>query len=192
MKLVVGLGNPGSEYAATRHNAGQWWLSCLADQLHVSLQPEPRYHALVARASHDGSGLWLLKPLTYMNASGKAVAAACRFYRILPEQVLVVHDELDLPSGACRLKLGGGLGGHNGLKDIAANLGSRDFWRLRIGIGHPGDRDSVVEYVLQPPRKEDAALIDDAIRRSLGVWPLIAKSDCEAAMLKLHTKTVKD
>src|SRR5690606_27527831 len=112
----------------------------------------------------------------------------CRFYRIDPGQVLVVHDELDLPPGAAKLKLGGGLGGHNGLKDIASRLGTQDFWRLRIGIGHPGDRDAVVGYVLQPPRRDEGALIDEAIGRSLEIWPLVARGDCQAAMLKLHTK----
>ncbi|MGH8814905.1 MAG: aminoacyl-tRNA hydrolase, partial [Advenella sp.] len=129
-----------------------------------------------------------LNPQTYMNLSGKSVAALCHFYKIPPEQVLVVHDELDLPPGVSRLKLGGGLGGHNGLKDIAAHLATKAFWRLRIGIGHPGDRNAVVNYVLQPPRKEEALLIDESISRSLEVWPLIAEDNCQAAMLKLHTK----
>jgi len=134
------------------------------------------------------SELWLLNPQTYMNASGRAVAALCRFYKIEPERILVVHDELDLPPGTSRLKLGGGLGGHNGLKDIAAHLATRDFWRLRIGIGHPGDKNAVVGYVLQPPRKEELVLIEEAIERSLEVWPLIAQGNCQAAMMKLHTR----
>jgi peptidyl-tRNA hydrolase, PTH1 family len=192
MKLIVGLGNPGKEYAATRHNAGVWWISHLANELHVTLKAEARFHGLCARTGQGDSELWLLKPQTYMNASGKAVAALCHFYKILPEQILVVHDELDLPPGVSRLKLGGGLGGHNGLKDIAARLATKDFWRLRIGIGHPGDRNAVINYVLQPPRKEEAPLIDEAIHRSLGVWPLIAEDNCQAAMLKLHTKLIKD
>jgi PTH1 family peptidyl-tRNA hydrolase len=192
MKLIVGLGNPGKEYAATRHNAGVWWISHLANELHVALKVEARFHGLCARTGQGDSELWLLKPQTYMNASGKAVAALCHFYKILPEQILVVHDELDLPPGISRLKLGGGLGGHNGLKDIAARLATKDFWRLRIGIGHPGDKNAVINYVLQPPRKEEAPLIDEAIHRSLGVWPLIAEGNCQAAMLKLHTKLIKD
>ena len=192
MKLIVGLGNPGKEYAATRHNAGVWWISHLANELHVTLKAEARFHGLCARTGQGDSELWLLKPQTYMNASGKAVAALCHYYKILPEQILVVHDELDLPPGVSRLKLGGGLGGHNGLKDIAARLATKDFWRLRIGIGHPGDRNAVINYVLQPPRKEEAPLIDEAIHRSLGVWPLIAEDNCQAAMLKLHTKLIKD
>jgi PTH1 family peptidyl-tRNA hydrolase len=192
MKLIVGLGNPGKEYAATRHNAGVWWISHLANELHVALKAEARFHGLCARTRQGDSELWLLKPQTYMNASGKAVAALCHFYKILPEQILVVHDELDLPPGISRLKLGGGLGGHNGLKDIAARLATKDFWRLRIGIGHPGDKNAVINYVLQPPRREEAPLIDEAIHRSLEVWPLIAEGNCQAAMMKLHTKVIKD
>lgn len=192
MKLVVGLGNPGKEYATTRHNAGAWWISHLANKLHVTLRSEARFHGLCARTGQGDSEMWLLNPQTYMNASGKAVAALCRYYKIQPEQILVIHDELDLPPGVSRLKLGGGLGGHNGLKDIAAHLDTRDFWRLRIGIGHPGDRNAVINYVLQPPRKEEAPLIDEAIHRSLEVWPLIAEGDCQAAMMKLHTKVIKE
>lgn len=192
MKLIVGLGNPGREYAATRHNAGAWWIFRLADALRMTLKAEARFHGLCARTGQGDAELWLLNPQTYMNASGKSVAALCRYYKIQPEQILVVHDELDLPPGTSRLKLGGGLGGHNGLKDIAAHLATRDFWRLRIGIGHPGDRNAVVSYVLQPPRKEEAPLIDEAIHRSLEVWPLIVEGNCQAAMLKLHTKTIKD
>ena len=197
MKLIVGLGNPGKEYAATRHNAGFWWVERLAAELKLTLKAEARFHGRCARyvhpvhAVHTGQGdgeLWLLNPQTYMNDSGKAVAALCRFYKIQPEQILVVHDELDLPPGTSRLKLGGGLGGHNGLKDIAARLATKDFWRLRIGIGHPGDKNEVVDYVLHPPRKEEAPLIDEAIHRSLEVWPLIAQGNCQAAMLKLHTR----
>ncbi|HEX8874471.1 MAG TPA: aminoacyl-tRNA hydrolase [Nitrosospira sp.] len=187
MKLVVGLGNPGRQYAFTRHNAGAWWIARLADMLHVTLKTEPRFHGLCARTGQGDSELWLLHPQTYMNASGKAVAALCHYYKILPEHILVVHDELDLPPGVSRLKLDGGLGGHNGLKDIAAHLATRNFWRLRIGIGHPGDRNAVVNFVLQPPRKEEAVLIDDAIQRSLDVWPLIAEGHYQAAMMKLHT-----
>src|SRR5688500_4789094 len=133
LKLVVGLGNPGREYAATRHNAGAWWLLRLAEELRVTLKSESGFHGLCAHTGHGESELWLLTPQTYMNASGKAVGALCRFYKILPKQILVVHDELDLPPGIARLKLDGGLGGHNGLKDIVAHLGTREFWRLRVG-----------------------------------------------------------
>jgi len=188
VKLIVGLGNPGREYAATRHNAGAWWVSRLADQLGVPLKADVKFHGLCARIGQGDSESWLLNPQTYMNASGRAVVALCRFYRIQPEQMLVVHDELDLPPGVSRLKLDGGLGGHNGLKDIVAHLGTREFWRLRIGIGHPGEKHAVVNYVLQPPRKEEAALIDTAINDSLEVWPLLAEGNYQAAMMKLHTQ----
>ena len=187
MKLVVGLGNPGKDYVATRHNAGAWWVSRLAAELGVTLKMEARFSGLCVRVGRADNELWLLNPQTYMNASGKAVAALCHFYKIEPDQILVVHDELDLPPGVARLKQGGGLGGHNGLKDIVAKLAVRDFWRLRIGIGHPGDRNEVVNFVLQSPRKEEIPLIDDAISRSLQVWPLIEQGDCQKAMLKLHS-----
>jgi PTH1 family peptidyl-tRNA hydrolase len=188
MRLVVGLGNPGAQYAFTRHNAGTWWIARLADALQVSLKAEPKFHGLCARAGRGETELWLLHPQTYMNASGKSVAALCHYYKIEPEHVLVAHDELDLPPGVSRLKLDGGLGGHNGLKDIATHLSTKHFWRLRIGIGHPGDKNAVVNYVLQPPRKEEAILIDESIDRSLEVWPFIAEGDYQAAMMKLHTQ----
>ena len=188
MKLIVGLGNPGKEYAGTRHNAGALWVRRLAGMLHVVLKSEIRFHGLCAQVSQKDTDMWLLEPQTYMNASGRSVAALCHFYKIHAEEMIVIHDELDLPPGVVKLKRGGGLGGHNGLKDIAAKLGTQDFWRLRIGIGHPGDRSMVANYVLHPPRKEEALLIDEAIERSLEVWPLIAQGACEAAMLKLHTK----
>ena len=188
MKLIVGLGNPGREYAGTRHNAGFQWVDRLAEILHITLKPEIRFHGLCAHVNQKNTDLWLLEPQTYMNASGRSVVALCQFYKIQTDEMIVIHDELDLPPGSAKLKKGGGLGGHNGLKDIAAKLGTQDFWRLRIGVGHPGDRDAVVGYVLHPPRKEEAQLIDEAIERSLEVWPLLAQNACEAAMLKLHTK----
>ena len=188
MKLIVGLGNPGREYAGTRHNAGFQWVDRLAEILHITLKPEIRFHGLCAHVNQKTTDLWLLEPQTYMNASGRSVVALCQFYKIQTDEMIVIHDELDLPPGRAKLKKGGGLGGHNGLKDIAAKLGTQDFWRLRIGVGHPGDRDAVVGYVLHPPRKEEAQLIDEAIERSLEVWPLLAQNACEAAMLKLHTK----
>ncbi|TXI17445.1 MAG: aminoacyl-tRNA hydrolase [Nitrosomonas sp.] len=189
MKLIVGLGNPGKEYAGTRHNAGFHWVDRLASMLDIVLKPEARFHGLCAQVRQKDRDLWLLEPQTYMNRSGQSVAALCQFYKIQADEIIVVHDELDLLPGIAKLKKGGGLGGHNGLKDIAAKLGTQDFWRLRIGIGHPGDRTAVVGYVLHPPEKEEVLLIDEAIRRSLEVWPLFAQSNCEAAMLKLHTKT---
>ncbi len=188
IRLVVGLGNPGDKYASTRHNAGFHWLDQLADSLHVPFRLETKFQGLCTRIEQDGGELWLLKPQTYMNASGLSVSAMCRFYKIVPEQILVVHDELDLPPGTIKLKLGGGAGGHNGLKSIVAQLSSQSFWRLRIGVGHPGNRHMVVDYVLHPPRKEEAILIDQAIDHSMQVWPLIAQGDFAAAMQRLHTK----
>ena len=188
MKLIVGLGNPGEKYAATRHNVGFHWLCRLAEQLRITFKSEVKFHGLCANMMLDNEQFWLLKPQTYMNASGMAVAALSGFYKISPDQLLVVHDELDLPPGTAKLKLGGGAGGHNGLKDIITRLATQDFWRLRIGVGHPGNKNEVVDYVLHPPRKEEALLIDDAIQRSLVIWPLIASGDYTAAMHKLHTK----
>src|ERR1019366_1716208 len=149
----VGLGNPGAEYAETRHNAGFWFCERLAHELGINFGKESRYHGWVANARE--AGVWLLMPATYMNESGRAVQALAHFYRIAPAEMLVVHDELDLPPGRSQLRFGGGLGGHNGLKDVTAHLGTQDYWRLRIGIGHPGDRNEVVSYVLRPPRQEE-------------------------------------
>lgn len=187
MKLVVGLGNPGREYEATRHNAGFWWVDRLAARAGVHLRQEARFHGQAGKLAESGRECWLLKPTTFMNVSGRAVQALAQFYKIPPGEVLVVHDELDLPPGGVKFKQGGGAAGHNGLKDISAHLGP-DFWRLRIGIGHPGDREQVVNYVLNPPRKEEVPLIVDAIERSLELWPLLLEGKTEAAMLKLHTK----
>jgi len=184
-RLIVGLGNPGGEYADTRHNAGFWLCERLAPLLGAALKSESRFHGIAGRAR---SQAWLLMPQRYMNRSGQSVAALAGFYRIAPADILVLHDELDLPPGALRLKFGGGLGGHNGLKDIAAHLGTQDFWRLRIGIGHPGDRSQVVDYVLKKPRAEDRALIDAALDRALEHWSLIEDGDYSAAMQKLNAK----
>jgi PTH1 family peptidyl-tRNA hydrolase len=188
MKLVVGLGNPGREYEATRHNAGFWWVENLADAQRVRLRAESKFFGRVGRVTVAGHVCLLLLPSTYMNDSGRAVQALSAFYKIAPEDMLVVHDELDLPPGTARLKKGGGVAGHNGLKDIAAKIGP-DFWRLRIGIGHPGDRDEVIDYVLHPPRQEEAELISEAIEHSLEVWPLILAGEMEQAMHRLHTHT---
>lgn len=187
IRLIVGLGNPGAEYQATRHNAGFWWVDEFARSHGVQFRDENKFHGQVARVQTHGQDIWLLKPQTFMNASGRAVVALALFYKILPDQILVVHDELDLPPGSAKLKLGGGHGGHNGLKDIIAHLGTRDFWRLRIGIGHPGERSEVVNFVLKPPRKEEQPLIDDALQRAQDVAPLIAEGKLQAAMLKLHS-----
>ena len=188
IKLVVGLGNPGKEYAHTRHNAGFWWVQHLAERLGVGLRLEARYHGWVGRGATPGGDLWLQLPDTYMNASGRAVAALARFYKIRPEEMLVAHDDLDLAPGLVKMKQGGGNGGHNGLKDITAMLGSHDFWRLRLGIGHPGVKEAVVGYVLQKPSQDDLALIQQAMERGLEVWPWIERGDFATATMKLHTK----
>ncbi len=188
VKMIVGLGNPGKEHAADRHNAGYRWLARLAKEKRVLLKLEPRFHALLGKLARDGEECWLMQPQTFMNASGRAVGAFAKFYKIPAQEILVVHDELDLPPGVARLKQGGGVSGHNGLKDIAAHLGTQDFWRLRIGIGHPGEKSLVVDYVLDSPRKEEAKLIEQAIHQSLEIWPLIADGKHQAAMLRLHTK----
>ncbi len=186
MRLVVGLGNPGREHEATRHNAGFWWVDQLARNSGVQLRQEARFHGQAGKLLEAGRECWLLKPTTYMNLSGRAVQALAQFYKIAPQDVLVVHDELDLQPGVVKLKRAGSAAGHNGLKDIGAHLGP-DFWRLRIGIGHPGTREQVVNYVLNAPRKDELPLIEDAIARSLEVWPMLRDGHTEAAMLKLHT-----
>jgi PTH1 family peptidyl-tRNA hydrolase len=188
LKLVVGLGNPGPDYSETRHNAGFWFCERLARELGTSFTRESRYHGWVANARD--ANIWVLMPQTFMNRSGQSVQALAHFYRIEPAEMLVVHDELDIPPGQLRLKFGGGLGGHNGLKDITAHLGTQDYWRLRIGIGHPGDRNEVINYVLKPPRKEEASEIDAAIDRALLAWPQLAKADYNAAMQKINAKPV--
>jgi PTH1 family peptidyl-tRNA hydrolase len=193
LRLIVGLGNPGRQYAATRHNAGAWFVDRLANALKLALEPEGRFHSLVARGrAKDGGDFRLALPRTYMNESGSAVAALARFYRIPPSEILVAHDELDLKPGSVKLKLGGGSAGHNGLKDIVSQLGGGEFWRLRLGIGHPRDaalsEPEVVDYVLHPPRAEEKALIDDAIGRALAIWPHLVAGETERAMLELHTR----
>jgi PTH1 family peptidyl-tRNA hydrolase len=186
LKLVIGLGNPGAEYSETRHNAGFWFCERLADALKTSFGKESRYHGWVANARD--AGIWLLMPATYMNESGRAVQALAHFYRIQPAEMLVVHDELDLLPGRMQLRFGGGLGGHNGLKSLTSHLGTQDYWRLRIGIGHPGDRNEVVNYVLKPPRKEEREEIDATLDRALLAWPLLVKADFNAAMQKINAK----
>jgi peptidyl-tRNA hydrolase, PTH1 family len=189
IRLVAGLGNPGREHEATRHNAGFWFVDALAVREGSPFASEGKFHGLLTRAGGD---LRLLKPATYMNLSGRAVAAVVRFFAIAPSDVLVVHDELDLRPGEIKLKFGGGHAGHNGLRDIDTQLGTAEFWRMRIGIGHPRDsaipQQEVVDYVLHPPTAADLALIRAAIERGLDAWPAIAAGDFERAMLMLHTK----
>ncbi len=185
-RLVVGLGNPGAEYEDNRHNLGFWFIDRLAQDLKVVLAPQGKFFGHVGRLGD----LWLLKPTTFMNRSGQAVVALARFYKIMPDEILVVHDDLDLQPGVIRLKQGGGNGGHNGLKDIQAHLTTPDFWRLRLGIGHPGERNEVVNYVLKAPRREEQELIDRAIDRCLLAWSKLGAGDYEAAQRQLHTKAV--
>lgn len=186
--LVVGLGNPGAEYEDTRHNAGFWWVDAIARDHRVPLSHENKFLGQTGRLKHHGSEVWLLKPMTFMNRSGQSVGALTRFYRIAPENILVVHDELDLAPGTAKLKKGGGHGGHNGLKDIAAHLGSTDFWRLRLGIGHPGEAAAVVNFVLHSPSREESSQIETAMDNSIRLLPDFLAGNYEAAMLKLHTK----
>jgi PTH1 family peptidyl-tRNA hydrolase len=187
IKLLVGLGNPGAEYEATRHNAGFWWIDQLARQLGVHLVPERSYFGLMARTQWEGHTLWLLQPQTFMNRSGQSVAGLARFYRIKPEEILVVHDELDLPPGETRLKNGGSHAGHNGLRDIHAQLGSPAYWRLRIGVGHPGDRAEVVNWVLKKPAPEHREAIEDAIARTLKAFPELVHGRMEKATAWVNT-----
>ena len=188
-RLIVGLGNPGPEYETTRHNVGFWFVDHLADKLKVSLAPQSKFFG---KAGRDGD-VWLLEPTTYMNRSGQAVAALATFYKITPAEVLVIHDDLDLPPGGIRLKQGGGNGGHNGLKDIQAKLGTPDFWRLRIGIGHPrtlGLSQQVADFVLHQPRKEEQPDIEHALSRCLHAWPQLSAGDYAGAQRLLHGKGV--
>jgi len=190
IRLVVGLGNIGAEYEATRHNAGYWVVDALARREGVRFSSERKFQGDVARVRLAGHELWLLKPTTYMNRSGQSVVAFALFYRILPTEILVVHDELDLPPGTVKLKRGGGTAGHNGLKDTQARLTTPDFWRLRIGIGHPRTLElaqDVADFVLHPPRRDEQTLIDEAIDRAEGIFELLVCGKFEAAMKKLHT-----
>jgi peptidyl-tRNA hydrolase, PTH1 family len=192
IRLIVGLGNPGSEYEHTRHNAGFWWVDAAARKLGANLHADRTYHGLVARINRvDDGPLWLLEPQTFMNLSGKSVAALARFYKIAPQEILVVYDEIDLPPGQARIKLGGGAAGHNGIKDILAQLGSPDFWRLRIGVGHPGVKSEVVDWVLRKPSPEQRDAIHDCIARTLEALPLLIEGSMERAMMKVHTKPAK-
>ena len=188
IRLFVGLGNPGAEYEATRHNAGFWWIDTLADQLGARLVPDRSYQALVARVNRPQGPIWLLQPMTFMNRSGVSVATLARFFKIEPAQVLVVHDELDLQPGQVKLKFGGSAAGHNGLKDINAMLGTQDYWRLRLGIGHPGDRSEVVNYVLKKPSAEHRDAIAKASEQSLKALELFVSGDMDKALALVHAQ----
>ncbi|MFZ5624966.1 MAG: aminoacyl-tRNA hydrolase [Pseudomonadota bacterium] len=187
LRLIVGLGNPGPEHAKTRHNAGFWLVDALAEQAGARFGLESKLFGETAKATLAGQSLWLLKPVTFMNLSGKSVAAALRYWKIEPEQMLVAHDELDLPPGTARLKFDGGHGGQNGLRDIIRLLGHARFHRLRVGIGHPGHKDRVTPWVLGRPGRDDEAAILRAIDDALAVLPLAVTGDFNEAMKRLHT-----
>lgn len=185
IRLLVGLGNPGKDYERTRHNAGFWLVERYAQQSGVALRKDGKYQALVGRL--PGNGAWLVLPQGFMNASGHAVQVLAGFFRIPAAEILVVHDELDFAPGVAKMKLGGGIAGHNGLRDISHRLGSHDYWRLRLGIGHPGDKNVVADYVLHKPSIEDREAIDGAIARSIEILPLCLSGDLQGAMQKLHS-----
>ncbi len=187
VSLIVGLGNPGSEYEKTRHNAGFWFLDELARQKNISFKPEKKFHGEVARYKHNGEDVWLLKPTTFMNLSGQAVQALANFYKINLDEILVVHDELDLSVDTARLKKGGGHGGHNGLRDIAEKMGGNNYLRLRLGIGHPGDKSKVTNHVLKKASTDDQISIERNIERALNVLPLVIEGEVQKAMNELHT-----
>jgi PTH1 family peptidyl-tRNA hydrolase len=187
IKLFVGLGNPGPEYEATRHNAGFWWVDALARELKVHLSMDKGYHGMVARTVVHGATVWLLQPQTFMNLSGKSVAALARFFKIAPNEILVAHDELDIAPGQVKLKFGGSHAGHNGLRDIHSQLGSGDYWRLRLGVGHPGNKAEVVNWVLKKPMLDDRIAIEQCIDRSLKALPAFLAGDMDKATLLVHT-----
>jgi PTH1 family peptidyl-tRNA hydrolase len=188
--LVVGLGNPGPQYAETRHNAGFWWADELARQHNGHFRLDNKYHGELCRITVAERELWLLKPMTFMNRSGQAAAALARFHRIALSEILVIHDELDLPVGTIRLKQGGGPGGHNGLRDLIAQLGGNGFGRLRLGIGHPGDSREVLDYVLRRAPSTERSLVEQAIADTLREFPLIVTGDWSKAMQTLHSRRV--
>lgn len=191
IRLIVGLGNVGAEYATTRHNAGFWYVDAIARRSGARLANEKKFHGEAGRTRIGGREVWLLKPSTWMNRSGQAVVALALFYKILPTEILVAYDELDLDPGVAKLKRGGGSAGHNGIKDTQARLSTQDFWRLRIGIGHPRRsqlEQDVADYVLHPPRKDERLAIEEAIDRGESIVELLLEGKFEAAMLKLHTR----
>lgn len=188
IKLLVGLANPGPEYVQTRHNAGQWFLNQLASQENIRLKAEAKFYGLTGRIQFAGNDLRLLVPTTFMNLSGKSVAAMANFYRIKPEEILVAHDELDLSPGVAKFKLGGGHGGHNGLRDIISQLGNnKNFYRLRIGIGHPGDKNRVSGFVLGKAPRSEQDLIDQSIDEAARCMPILGQDGLAIAMNRLHS-----
>lgn len=187
IELIAGLGNPGAKYEGTRHNVGFWFVDQLARSKGCSLRHESKFQGEVGKISIDGQTVWLIKPMTYMNLSGQAVSALANYYKVPVENILAVHDELDLPPGVLRLKKGGGHGGHNGLRDMIAHFSSKDFMRLRVGIGHPGSSSEVTNYVLGSPSNDDKQLLLDAIEHSVTVLPQIVAGEYQKAMNHLHS-----
>jgi len=188
IRCIVGLGNPGAQYQATRHNAGFWFVDELAQQHGMQLRPESKFFADLGKLSLGSNNCWLLKPSTFMNRSGRSVSALANFYKLSPEEILVVHDELDLACGSIRLKKGGGHGGHNGLRDIISALGSKEFYRLRVGIDHPGHRDQVTNYVLSRPSRSEQTRIEDAINDGCRYIDDLMTGDYQLLMNKLHRR----
>jgi len=187
IRLLVGLGNPGPDYDQTRHNAGFWWLDAVSNKLNAPLRTEKSYDGLFAKTLFNGQTLWLLKPQTFMNLSGKSVGNLAHFFKIAPQEILVAHDELDIEPGEAKLKLGGSHAGHNGLRDIHAQLGTDQYWRLRLGIGHPGSKAEVIHWVLKKPSLDHRIAIHQAIERALTALPLLLAGDMEAATRLIHT-----
>ncbi len=187
LRLIVGLGNPGADYVDTRHNAGFWLIDQIAADQGLSFRFEKRFNADECKFKAHGRDVFLQKPQTFMNRSGQSVAALARYYKIAPEEILVIHDELDLPPGVNRIKQSGGHGGHNGLRDIINHLGSRDFFRIRVGIGHPGDSNQVINYVLHKPSVADLSEIETASRDTVAVMPQLLEGRIDKAMQALHT-----
>jgi PTH1 family peptidyl-tRNA hydrolase len=188
IQLIVGLGNPGKEYEQTRHNAGAWFVESLANQTHTILRPMAKFQGLHSIVEIHNQECHLLIPTTFMNLSGQAVKALASFYKIPAEAILVLHDEIDLPVGTVRLKFDGGHGGHNGLRDIIQHLGTHKFYRIRIGVGHPGTSQEVVDYVLKPPKKEERSQIDIALQKAGEILPLILAGEYQKAMQQLHSE----
>lgn len=188
LKLLVGLGNPGAQYEHTRHNAGFWFIDQVAFHWKTALAADRHFHGLWGRTDHNGHPIWLLQPQTFMNASGKSVAALAKFFKIEPHEIMVAHDELDLPPGEIKLKRGGSHAGHNGLRDIHAQLGSSDYWRLRIGVGHPGQATEVVGWVLKKAPTDQMDLIATAMDRAWGALPLLLSGQTDKATAQIHTR----
>jgi len=188
LKAIIGLGNPGPKYSETRHNAGFWFVEGVARDCSSRFSPQSKFMGEITDCMIGGNKIWCQKPDTFMNLSGQAVRALTSFYRIQPEQILVAHDEIDLPPGTVKLKFGGGHGGHNGLRDIISHLGTKDFYRLRIGVGHPGNKEQVPDYVLRKASKEDQQAIEDCIWDAQKIVPLLAEGELEKAMHQLHSR----